>query len=193
METRRGAGGRRSRCGSASRRRSSTTSRSARGTKPMPGRRDADPERFRAAALLSQMAGLGATFHYDGGLQAVVPAGPQAACFEAWRSAWELLPRAPITGFRELKPSDPITLTPAPASAWIGQAGSGLWVLAIGTSGPVRATAGAGWQARGEPRVAVVGAPGPQTSANEVAAGSNPAKQRSLRKPGRERFSVCPA
>ncbi len=116
------------------------------GDETVPGRRDSDPERFRAAMLLSQMAGLGATFHYDGGLQAIIPAGRQAACFEAWRSAWDLLPRAPITGFRELKPSDPITLTPAPASAWIGQAGSGLWVLAIGASGPMRATAGQGWQ-----------------------------------------------
>lgn len=112
----------------------------------VPGSRDADPERFRAAALLSRMAGLGATFHYDGGLQAVIPAGNEEACFTAWRSAWDLLPRAPITGFRELKPSDPITLPSAPASAWIGQAGSGLWVLAIGTSGPTQAAAGQGWR-----------------------------------------------
>ncbi len=56
------------------------------------GRRDDDPGRFRAAALLSRLAGLGATFHYEQGLQARIPTGQEARCFEAWSEAWSLLP-----------------------------------------------------------------------------------------------------
>jgi hypothetical protein len=58
----------------------------------IPGRRDNDPDRFRAAALLSRMAGLGATFHYEQGLQAKIPTGLEARCFDAWNEAWTLLP-----------------------------------------------------------------------------------------------------
>jgi hypothetical protein len=56
------------------------------------GRRDNDPDRFRAAALLTRMAGLGATFHYEQGLQAKIPTGTEARCFDAWNEAWTLLP-----------------------------------------------------------------------------------------------------
>ena len=57
-----------------------------------PGRRDDSPPRFRAAALLTRLVGLGATFHYQGGLQGTVPVGRQLECFNAWSSAWTLLP-----------------------------------------------------------------------------------------------------
>lgn len=57
-----------------------------------PGRRDDEPDRFRAAALLTRLAGLGATFHYEGGLHARVPEGKELACFAAWNEAWSLLP-----------------------------------------------------------------------------------------------------
>lgn len=57
-----------------------------------PGRRDDSPERFRAAALLTRLAGLGATFHYEGGLQASIPVGRELECFNAWNEAWTLLP-----------------------------------------------------------------------------------------------------
>lgn len=57
-----------------------------------PGRRDNSPARFRAAALLTRLAGLGATFHYEGGLRGRIPAGRELACFQAWNSAWTLLP-----------------------------------------------------------------------------------------------------
>lgn len=57
-----------------------------------PGRRDNDPDRFRAAALLTRLAGMGATFHYDSGLHTRVPEGAELACFEAWNEAWRLLP-----------------------------------------------------------------------------------------------------
>jgi hypothetical protein len=56
------------------------------------GRRDNDPARFRAAALLTRLTGIGATFHYEGGLQATIPAAAELACFNAWNEAWTLLP-----------------------------------------------------------------------------------------------------
>jgi hypothetical protein len=65
------------------------------GSQAQPGRRDNDPARFRAAAILTRLVGLGATFHYEAGLQARVPEGPasiEAQCFAAWNEAWTLLP-----------------------------------------------------------------------------------------------------
>jgi hypothetical protein len=62
------------------------------GPKYEPGRRDDAPARFRAAALLTRLAGLGATFHYEGGLQARIPEGRELECFKAWNEAWDLLP-----------------------------------------------------------------------------------------------------
>jgi hypothetical protein len=56
------------------------------------GRRDDSPDRFRAAAIVTRLAGLGATFHYEGGLQAAIPNGKQLECFNAWNEAWSLLP-----------------------------------------------------------------------------------------------------
>jgi hypothetical protein len=56
------------------------------------GRRDDSPDRFRAAAIVTRLAGLGATFHYEGGLQASIPTGKQLECFNAWNEAWSLLP-----------------------------------------------------------------------------------------------------
>lgn len=62
------------------------------GARYEPGRRDDNPARFRAAALLTRLAGLGATFHYEGGLQAAIPTGRELECFTAWNEAWTLLP-----------------------------------------------------------------------------------------------------
>lgn len=62
------------------------------GPKFMPGRRDNSPDRFRAAALLTRLAGMGATFHYEGGLHARIPTGRELECFTAWNEAWQLLP-----------------------------------------------------------------------------------------------------
>jgi len=50
----------------------------------VPGRRDNDPGRFRASAQAAARAGLGATFHYEGGLQARLPTGVEQACLRAW-------------------------------------------------------------------------------------------------------------
>jgi len=62
------------------------------GPRDEPGRRDNRPARFRAAALLTRLTGMGATFHYEGGLQATIPQGAELACLAAWREAWTLLP-----------------------------------------------------------------------------------------------------
>ena len=35
---------------------------------------------------------MGATFHYEGGLHARIPAGIELECFRAWNDAWTLLP-----------------------------------------------------------------------------------------------------
>jgi len=62
------------------------------GPRDEPGRRDNRPARFRAASLMTRLTGMGATFHYEGGLQARIPEGAELACFAAWREAWTLLP-----------------------------------------------------------------------------------------------------
>jgi hypothetical protein len=65
------------------------------GSRFEPGRRDDVPARFRAAALLTRLVGLGATFHYEGGLQAAIPAGRELECFNV---AWVLVVK-PRAGF----------------------------------------------------------------------------------------------
>ena len=50
----------------------------------IPGRRDNDPGRFQQAAAASRQAGIGATFHYEGGLQARMPTRIEMACLDAW-------------------------------------------------------------------------------------------------------------
>jgi hypothetical protein len=48
------------------------------------GRRDTRPERFRAAGAAARRAGLGSTFHYEGGLHAKRATGIELACLDAW-------------------------------------------------------------------------------------------------------------
>ena len=67
------------------------------GPESFPGRRDNEPSRFAAAAL-TRLAGMAATFHYEGGLQAKIPSGREAACLAAWRSGLALLDGLPLDG-----------------------------------------------------------------------------------------------
>lgn len=60
--------------------------------KSEPGRRDSEPDRWFAKGLLARVFGLGATFHYEGGLQSRLPHGVQLTCFEAWRRGLDALP-----------------------------------------------------------------------------------------------------
>ena len=64
----------------------------------VPGRRDNEPARFAAAAALTRIAGLGATFHYEGGLQAGIPAGKELECFEAWSKGLDAVAGMPLGG-----------------------------------------------------------------------------------------------
>ena len=50
----------------------------------VPGRRDNNPEHFQQAAAASRRAGIGATFHYDGGVQASPLTAIEMACLDAW-------------------------------------------------------------------------------------------------------------
>ena len=54
------------------------------GDEAVPGRRDNDPARFRAAAAAMRRAGVGATFHYEGGIQTRLPTKRELACLDAW-------------------------------------------------------------------------------------------------------------
>jgi hypothetical protein len=115
-----------------------------------PGRRDDNPERFRAAALASRLLGLGATFHYEGGLQARKPEGRELECFRAWQDAWTLLPGVePIVPSEQGVPDGPVVSIGEnkPAATFIGVRGSSAWVLAAGTAGPVRIEWSPGWSA----------------------------------------------
>jgi hypothetical protein len=65
------------------------------GPEYQPGRRDTEPRRFAAAAALTRLVGMEATFHYDGGLHARLPQGPEAACLAAWHAGLALVPGRP--------------------------------------------------------------------------------------------------
>jgi hypothetical protein len=49
-----------------------------------PGRRDNVPAHFRESARIARRAGVYATFHYEGGLQAKRPTRTELACLDAW-------------------------------------------------------------------------------------------------------------
>jgi hypothetical protein len=113
-----------------------------------PGRRDNNPERFRAAALLSRMIGLGSTFHYEDGLHARLPEGRQLECFEAWQEAWTLLPgEGTLTLMRPGAQGSPVRSVKGDhVGAYAAVRGANAWLLVIGTRGTVEATWADEWQ-----------------------------------------------
>lgn len=56
-------------------------------TRAIRGRRDNVPEHFARAAKICRELGLGATFHYESGLQAARPDAAERRCLAAWLSA----------------------------------------------------------------------------------------------------------
>ena len=118
-----------------------------------PGRRDNDPSRFRAAGLLTRLAGLGATFHYEGGLQTSIPAGPELACFNAWSEAWTQLPADIEIGgeFRRSGDKDAAVAsfdTGAALAVFERQRGPDVWVLVLNVRGEPALKWAPGWRQR---------------------------------------------
>jgi hypothetical protein len=119
------------------------------GPKYEPGRRDDAPARFRGAALLTRLAGLGATFHYSGGLQARIPEGRELQCFDAWNEAWTLLPAdVEIQGTFAVSGTTDTVVQAFDRTTAFGVferiADSRGWVLAVGPGDPALRLA-AGW------------------------------------------------
>lgn len=68
------------------------------GPKYEEGRRDNVPARFAAAAALTALTGMAATFHYEGGLYGRIPKGAEAASLEAWKQGLSLIDEARADG-----------------------------------------------------------------------------------------------
>jgi hypothetical protein len=130
----------------------------------VPGRRDDAPPRFRAAALVSRLAGMGATFHYEGGLEARVPDGVELACFDAWNEAWSLLPAGIETTGTFAAAGEAGAAVRAfdrtrSRAVFERHTGDAAWVAAVGGSGDPDLILAPGWhvtQSRVLPGVALV-------------------------------------
>jgi hypothetical protein len=122
------------------------------------GRRDNEPDRFRAAALLTRMTGLGATFHYEQGLQAKIPTGIEARCFDAWNEAWSLLPKDIETRgvFRaRAEPGSAVGSFDAAAGSAVFETrrGATVYVLVLNASKAPTLEWNKGWQLRTTKRI----------------------------------------
>jgi len=105
-----------------------------------PGRRDAEPARWYARGVLSRVLGVGATFHFEGGLQGRTPKGVELACFDAWSRGLDALPSdleertgssPPWADEAAVDPSRPGT---APG-LFVAQGAREVWVAIVGSGG----------------------------------------------------------
>jgi hypothetical protein len=95
------------------------------------------------------MMGVAATFHYENGLHANIPAQRERECFDAWSQAWTLLPNdiEPSGTFRAAGAPGAAAVLKSPRSGeWVGawevQRGNEVWVL---VAGPGAAAAELSW------------------------------------------------
>ena len=110
------------------------------------GRRDDTPARFGAAAVVTRLAGLSATFHYEGGLRAEIPAGPELACFTAWRSGLDLTSELPEGGrFMDAPEVEPRAAVHGARAAFAREFPRDLWVAAVDPSDRTSVTWRGGW------------------------------------------------
>jgi hypothetical protein len=114
------------------------------------GRRDNAPERFRTLALVSRLAGLGATFHYNGGIQAARPSVTELACLDAWADGLDTVPRDAGTAgtFRRANATDPIVAFDSGqvAAVFVRATDTSAWVLGVGVQGHPQLRARAPWR-----------------------------------------------
>jgi hypothetical protein len=115
----------------------------------IPGRRDNDPERFRAEAVLAGLIGFGLTFHYEAGLHAKIPEGRERECFMAWREGAELTGPPPARPRRIIGPStdeSPVRSAPSPAAGtFVLLDSENAWVIGTDTDSFVEPEWKPGW------------------------------------------------
>jgi hypothetical protein len=120
----------------------------------IPGRRDNDPQRFAAAAALTRLAGLGATFHYEGGLQARIPTGTELACFEAWRRALDALQELPDGGrFAQGAAKAAVVSEKGSRAVFSRVFERDVWMVLADPRGPTKITWESGWRLEKETRL----------------------------------------
>lgn len=103
------------------------------------GRRDNLPDRFRAQALATRLAGLGATFHYNGGVQAARPTPNESACLDAWSEGLDAVTLNAVGEgtLRRVDAAGPIvTFDPRRVAAvFVRGTDAAAWILAVGVEG----------------------------------------------------------
>lgn len=132
------------------------------GPKAEPGRRDADPSRWLAKGALARLFGLGATFHYEGGLASRLPSRVEAECFRAWKRGLDTLPAglAAARVAEAASPGGPVaSVNPGAALAvYVAEQGTEAWAVGVGVTGDLGLRWGAAWHAdpvRGEGAVLI--------------------------------------
>ena len=111
------------------------------------GRRDNDPRRFRAAAALTRLAGMGATFHHEGGLQGRRPVRAELACFEAWSAGLRMLDGMPDGGrFLEGEALAAIAEVRGARAVFAREFSHGVWLLALDPGADIAVTWKGGWR-----------------------------------------------
>jgi len=115
------------------------------GPKYDPGRRDNEPSRFAAAAALTRLVGMAATFHYEGGLYSRVPAGPEAASLAAWKAGLALVGEATAGEFLQGAVVDRLARTGGARHVYARATAEDALVLLIDPGSAPSVTWEAGW------------------------------------------------
>lgn len=111
------------------------------------GRRDNEPTRFAAAAALTRLVGMAATFHYEGGLYSRLPAGVEGACLQAWKGGLALVGQAKVNGeFLEGDAVDRVAGTAGARRVYARTTRDEALVLQVDPGASASVTWKAGWQ-----------------------------------------------
>jgi hypothetical protein len=118
------------------------------------GRRDAVAARFAAAGALTRLVGLGATFHYEGGLQARIPSGRELECLTAWLSGLTLVDDLPEGGtFVQGDDLSGVAKVQGVRGAFGRLYTNELWVVGVDPGTEASAEWGSGWRLDGTKRI----------------------------------------